>query len=58
MYIRLAFVIALSLLAATVRAEDKVKIGFVNTLSGPLAALGLEIRDGFNLALKSKMAKS
>jgi branched-chain amino acid transport system substrate-binding protein len=52
MNIRFALFIGLSLLAAAVRAEDKVKIGFVSTLSGPLAVLGLEIHDGFNLALK------
>jgi branched-chain amino acid transport system substrate-binding protein len=38
--------------AAAVHAADKVKIGFVSTLSGPGAALGIDIRDGFNLAIK------
>jgi branched-chain amino acid transport system substrate-binding protein len=33
-------------------AADKVKIGFVSTLSGPNAAIGVDIRDGFNLAVK------
>ena len=33
-------------------AADKVKIGFISTLSGPSAALGIDIRDGFNLAIK------
>ncbi|MGY2136241.1 ABC transporter substrate-binding protein [Pseudomonas reactans] len=37
----------------TVQAADSVKIGFVSTLSGPLSGFGLEIRDGFNLALKT-----
>ena len=32
-------------------AADKVKVGLLTTLSGPGAALGNEIRDGFNLAL-------
>jgi branched-chain amino acid transport system substrate-binding protein len=31
---------------------DKVKIGFVSTLSGPNAAIGSDIRDAFNLAIK------
>jgi hypothetical protein len=31
-------------------AADKVKIGFVSTLSGPSAALGVDIRDAFMLA--------
>jgi branched-chain amino acid transport system substrate-binding protein len=33
-------------------AADKVKVGFVSTLSGPSAALGVDIRDGFLLAVK------
>ena len=33
-------------------AADKVKIGFVSTLSGPSSALGVDIRDGFLLAVK------
>ena len=33
-------------------AADKVKVGFVSTLSGPAAALGVDIRDGFLLAVK------
>ncbi len=32
-------------------AADKVKIGFVSTLSGPSSALGIDIRDGFQLAV-------
>jgi branched-chain amino acid transport system substrate-binding protein len=43
----------LSLLLATpVHAADKVKVGFLSTLSGPGAGLGVDIRDGFNLAIK------
>jgi hypothetical protein len=33
-------------------AADKVKVGFVSTLSGPSPALGVDIRDGFQLAVK------
>jgi len=33
-------------------AADKVKVGFVSTLSGPSAALGVDIRDAFLLAVK------
>ncbi len=40
------------LLAAGAHAADKVKIGFVSTLSGPSSALGVDIRDGFLLAVK------
>ena len=38
--------------AFAVHAADKVKIGFISTLSGPNAAIGGDIRDGFNLAVK------
>jgi branched-chain amino acid transport system substrate-binding protein len=34
-------------------AEDKVKIGLIVTLSGPSAVLGGQVRDGFNLAVKT-----
>jgi len=36
----------------TVHAADSVKVGFVSTLSGPAAGLGVDIRDGFQLAMK------
>jgi branched-chain amino acid transport system substrate-binding protein len=39
------------------QAADKIKIGFVSTLSGPSSALGIDIRDGFNLALKHASGK-
>ncbi len=39
-------------------AADKVKIGLVSTLSGPAGALGVDMRDGFNLALKHLAASS
>ena len=40
------------LLGAPAHASDRVRIGFVSTLSGPSAALGVDIRDAFNLAIK------
>ncbi|HET8745479.1 MAG TPA: ABC transporter substrate-binding protein [Ramlibacter sp.] len=43
---------ALAAAALSVHAADKVKVGFVSTLSGPSAALGIDIRDGFLLAVK------
>lgn len=46
----LACLLATSL--CTAHAADKVKVGFVSTLSGPAAGLGVDIRDGFQLALK------
>ena len=33
-------------------AEDKIKIGVIVTLSGPAAALGQQVRDGFTLGVK------
>lgn len=33
-------------------SSDAVKIGFVSTLSGPAAALGVDVRDGFLLAIQ------
>jgi len=39
-------------LSAGAQAANKVKIGFVSTLSGPSAALGVDIRDAFQLAVK------
>src|SRR5919204_5339959 len=45
--------LAIGLVAAVAaHAADKVKIGFISTLSGPNAAIGTDIRDGFNLAVK------
>jgi branched-chain amino acid transport system substrate-binding protein len=38
-------------------AADKLKIGFLSTLSGPSAALGVDIRDGFNLAIRHQGGK-
>ena len=38
--------------AGSAHAADKIKVGFVSTLSGPGAGLGVDIRDGFNLAVK------
>jgi len=33
-------------------AEEKIRIGLIATLSGPAAALGQQVRDGFALAVK------
>lgn len=37
---------------SSAEAADRIKIGFISTLSGPSAALGVDIRDGFQLAVK------
>ena len=49
---------ALLCLAGSALAADKVKVGMLSTLSGPGAGLGVDIRDGFNLALKHRAASS
>src|SRR5439155_1704704 len=48
--IALAFVVS-------AEAANKVKVGFISTLSGPSAALGVDIRDGFQLAVKMNGGK-
>jgi len=47
-----AAALAACLAALPALAADKVKVGFVSTLSGPGAGLGVDIRDGFQLAMK------
>lgn len=42
---------ALSMLATTAASAQTLKIGVIATLSGPQAALGEQIRDGFQFAL-------
>lgn len=54
---KLATFALLSALTLTAQAEESVKIGFISTLSGPIAGFGVEIRDGFNLALKNSQNK-
>src|SRR3954467_4593437 len=44
--------ILLSFVAGHAFAQEKLKIGVIVTLSGPAAALGGQVRDGFNLAIK------
>jgi branched-chain amino acid transport system substrate-binding protein len=51
--VSLAAAIASALVSATpATAASSVKIGFISTLSGPSAALGVDIRDAFQLAVK------
>ena len=44
--------ILLSVAASQAVAQEKLKIGVIVTLSGPAAALGQQVRDGFALAVK------
>ncbi len=51
-----ALALAAALLPAA-QAADKLKVGFLSTLSGPGAGLGVDIRDGFALGLKHSGGK-
>ncbi len=44
--------VLLGVAAAPAMAQEKLKIGVIVTLSGPAAALGQQVRDGFALAVK------
>ena len=44
--------LAAGALATSAQAANELKVGFLSTLSGPGGGIGIEIRDGFNLALK------
>jgi branched-chain amino acid transport system substrate-binding protein len=46
------FAAACGIFAAPAAAQEKLKIGLIVTLSGPAASLGVQVRDGFNLAVK------
>ena len=43
----------LSLTSAQAQAQEKLKIGFIATLSGPPAVLGTQLRNGFLLGIKN-----
>lgn len=47
-----AAVVLLGLSAGTAAAQEKLRIGVIVTTSGPPAALGGQVRDGFALAVK------
>jgi branched-chain amino acid transport system substrate-binding protein len=49
---KLMLIAALGLVATQAAAQDKLKVGILTTLSGPPAALGVQQRNGFLLALK------
>jgi branched-chain amino acid transport system substrate-binding protein len=53
----LAALLLPALVAMGAQAADKVKVGFLSTLSGPGAGLGVDIQDGFNLVLKGNGGK-
>lgn len=53
----IAALVPLAFAAASAGAAERVKVGFLSTLSGPGAGLGVDIQDGFRLALKSTGGK-
>ena len=44
--------VLLSVAAGQAAAQEKIKVGVIVTLSGPAAALGSQVRDGFALGVK------
>ena len=50
--VTLALAAASVALPALAQSTEPVKVGFLSTLSGPGAGLGVDIRDGFQLAVK------
>jgi branched-chain amino acid transport system substrate-binding protein len=44
--------LAAGALVTSAQAANELKIGFLSTLSGPGGGIGIEVRDGFNLAMK------
>jgi len=53
----IAAMVMATALAAPAMAADRIKVGFMSTLSGPGAAIGVDIRDGFDLAVKDEGGK-
>jgi len=49
--------VVLGVAATPAAAQEKIKIGVIVTLSGPPAALGQQVRDGFALAVKDLGSK-
>jgi branched-chain amino acid transport system substrate-binding protein len=51
-FLRHTLIATAALLALGAHAQGTVKVGLLSTLSGPGAGLGVDIRDGFQLAVK------
>jgi len=56
-FITAAAVAAAIAAAFPASAADKLKLGFISTLSGPAGALGVDIRDAVNMAIKQNGGK-
>lgn len=61
MFKRIALAAALgsmmAVVATSAHAADKMKVGFLSTMSGPSGYFGSEARDGFNLLVKQRGGK-
>ena len=53
----LSLAAAAALTAGSALAADKIKVGLLSTLSGPGSGLGIDIRDGFQLAMQHSGGK-
>ena len=53
LYSGLAAVAATALAVGSAQAQDKLKVGIIASLSGPPAVLGTQLRNGFQLAVKT-----
>ncbi len=53
----IAALMAGAMMTAQAQPNDTVKIGFLSTLSGPTAALGTSVLNGFNLGVKKNGGK-
>ena len=51
-FMRNTLIASAALMALSAHAQSTVKVGLLSTLSGPGAGLGVDIRDGFQLAVK------
>ena len=49
---RYAIFLVFFLMSQLALAAGEIKVGFISTLSGPNGGIGIEIRDGFNLAIQ------
>ena len=48
----IAVLVAGCFFACPVSGAERIKVGFISTLSGPAGAIGSDVRDGFNLVVK------
>jgi branched-chain amino acid transport system substrate-binding protein len=54
---RIVAMLAAAALATSAFAADRIRVGLITTLSGPSGAIGTEIRDAFQLAVKMNGGK-